>query len=142
MSSKVASPKAALPKAALLGEVAFFQRLDATGREALAALLEEAHYEAGDTIFESGDPGDRMYVVCSGAVELCATDKLGQKLKLTTARCSDIFGELSLLDLGPRTAAATVIEPTSLLVLDRAALQDFLRRRPDAALDLMEMMGR
>lgn len=129
-------------KADLLGEVALFQLLDGAEREALAGLLGEAHYAAGATIFEAGDPGDRMFVVCSGAVELTATDKFGQRLNLATVRCGDFFGELSLLDQCPRTATAIVSEPVDLLVLDRAALQSFLHRRPDAALDLMAMMGR
>ncbi len=131
-----------MSKAALLGEVAFFHLLDAEERAELASLLEEARCEAGATVFEIDDPGDRMYVVCSGAVELWATDMLGQKIVLMTARSGDIFGELSLLDEGPRTATATVLESADLLVLDRAALRDFIRRKPDGALDMMTVMGR
>jgi CRP/FNR family transcriptional regulator, cyclic AMP receptor protein len=95
-------------KEALLGEVQFFQLLDHEERVALAAMLEEANLEAGAVVFDAGDPGDRMYVVCSGAVELSTTDKLGQPLVLMVARHGDIFGELSLLDEGPRTARAVV----------------------------------
>jgi uncharacterized membrane protein len=74
-------------------------------------------------------------------VELSTTDKLGQKLVLTTASRGDLFGELSLLDHGGRNARATVIEDAELLVLDRATLTDFIRRRPEAALDMMAVMA-
>jgi len=131
-----------MSKATLLGEVAFFHLLGADERTELAALLGEARFEAGATVFEAGDPGDRMYVVCSGAVELAATDNLGQKIVLMTARPGDIFGELSLLDEGPRTATATVLQACELLVLDRRALQLFFQRKPDAALDMLAEMGR
>jgi uncharacterized membrane protein len=129
-------------KETLLGEVHFFQLLDPEERSALAAVLEDACFEAGAVVFDAGDPGDRMYVVCSGAVELTTTDKLGQRLVLTVARHGDIFGELSLLDEGPRTARAVVLEPVEMLALSRDQLVEFIRRHPDAALDMMAMMGR
>jgi uncharacterized membrane protein len=129
-------------KESLLAEVQFFQLLDPEERAALAEVLEESRHEAGAVLFEFGDPGDCMYVVCSGAVELSATDKLGQKLILTVCERGDMFGELSLLDMGTRTARAVVLEAVELLALDRQELQEFFRRHPDAALDMMAMMGR
>lgn len=122
---------------ALLSEVPFFKLLDGDERAALASLLTDADFAAGQAIFETGDPGDRMYVVGSGAVEISTTDKLGQRILLTMARPGDMFGELSLLDQGPRTARAVALEPTETLVLDRRALQEFVRRKPDSALDMM-----
>jgi uncharacterized membrane protein len=129
------------PLVSLLAEVPLFHLLDVDERAALAQMMEQADFPAGYRIFEEGEPGDRMYVVCSGQVELATTDKLGQKLLLTTATRGDLFGELSLLDRGARTAKATVLEDAQLLVLDRATLADFIRRRPDAALDMMAFMG-
>ena len=129
------------PLVSLLAEVPLFQLLDADERAALAHMMEKADFPAGYRIFEEGDAGDRMYLVCTGGVELATTDKLGQKLVLTTASRGDLFGELSLLDHGPRTANATVIEDAELLVLDRTTLIDFVRRRPEAALDMMAVMG-
>jgi len=130
------------PLVSLLAEVPLFQLLDADERAALAQLMEQANFPSGYRIFQEGEPGDRMYVVCSGEVELATTDKLGQKLVLTAASRGDLFGELSLLDHGARNAQATVLEDAELLVLDRATLIDFFRRRPEAALDMMAVMGR
>ena len=129
------------PLVSLLAEVPLFQLFDADERAALAHMMEKVDFPAGYRIFEEGDAGDRMYLVCTGGVELATTDKLGQKLVLTTASRGDLFGELSLLDHGPRTANATVIEDAELLVLDRTTLIDFVRRRPEAALDMMAVMG-
>ena len=130
------------PLVSLLAEVPLFQLLDADERAALAQMMEQANFPSGYRIFQEGEPGDRMYVVCSGEVELATTDKLGQKLVLTAASRGDLFGELSLLDHGARNAQATVLEDAELLVLDRATLIDFFRRRPEAALDMMAVMGR
>jgi CRP/FNR family transcriptional regulator, cyclic AMP receptor protein len=129
-------------KESLLAEVQFFQLLDPEERKALAEVLEESHHEAGAILFDVGDPGDCMYVVGSGAVEISATDKLGQKIVLTLCERGDMFGELSLLDMGARTARAVVTDAAELLALDRDQLRDFIRRKPDAALDMMTVMGR
>lgn len=129
------------PLTSLLAEVPLFQLLDADERSALAQMMDQASFPSGFRVFAEGEPGDRMYVVCSGRVELATTDKLGQKLVLTTAARGDLFGELSLLDHGARNANATVLEEAELLVLDRATLIDFIRRRPEAAVDMMAVMG-
>jgi uncharacterized membrane protein len=129
-------------KSALLGTVPMFKLLDGEERNELAALLDEASYAKGETIFEAGDPSGRMFVVCSGAVELSTTDKLGQKIVLTEAGPGDMFGELSLLDAGPRSARARVTEDAALLVLGRDELLHFIRHKPDSALDMMATMAR
>lgn len=129
------------PLGSLLAEVPLFQLLDPDARSALAQMMEQARFPAGSAIFQEGEPGDRMYVVCAGRVELATTDKLGQRLVLTTAARGDLFGEMSLLDHGARNARATVLEDAELLVLERAALVEFVRRCPEAALDMMAVMG-
>jgi uncharacterized membrane protein len=129
------------PLVSLLAEVPLFHLLDSEERTALAQMMEQANYPSGYRIFEEGEAGDRMYVVCTGQVELATTDKLGQKLVLTTAARGDLFGELSLLDGAARIANATVTEDAELLALDRGTLVDFIRRHPEAALDIMAVMG-
>ena len=125
----------------LLEEVPLFKLLDSDERVQLAAVLEETQIANGETLFKIGDPGDSLYIVRSGLVEMFVKDHTGEKILLTTAGPGDLFGELSLLDNGPRAATAVALEDTELLVLDRGDLLLFLRRKPDAALDLMTVMG-
>ena len=125
----------------LLEDVPFFKLLDSDERVELAAVLDEARIANGETLFKIGDPGDSLYIVRSGLVEMFVKDHTGEKILLTTASPGDLFGELSLLDNGPRAATAVALEDTDLLVLDRGDLLLFLRRKPDAALDLMTVMG-
>lgn len=127
--------------AALLEEVPFFQLLDNDERNALAAVLDEARVSKGETLFQFGDPGDSLYLVRRGEIELFVKDNVGEKIVLTVARPGDMFGELSLLDNGPRTATALALEDTELLRLDRGDLLLFLRKKPDAALDMLTVMG-
>jgi len=127
--------------ASFLEDVPFFNLLDSDERNELAAVLDEARIAKGETLFRIGDPGDSLYLVHTGEVEMFVKDHTGEKILLTTAGPGDLFGELSLLDNGPRAATAVALQDTELLVLDRGDLLLFLRRKPDAALDLMTVMG-
>lgn len=127
--------------AELLGTVPLFKLLDASELADLERVFERREFAAGETVFAVSEPGDSLYIVGTGSVELYVKDTTGTKIVLTVCGPGEVFGELSLFDGGARTATAVVLEPATLLVLDRADLLDFLRKRPDAALDLLTMMG-
>jgi uncharacterized membrane protein len=128
--------------AALLAEVPFFQFLDDQEREELSKQLDVVEFQAGQTIFSYGDPGDSLYVIRRGEVEIFFKDDTGARILLETGNHGSLFGELSLLDGGPRTATAVVTSDMEALRLDRADLDTFLRKHPAAALDLLAAMGR
>ncbi len=119
-----------------------FSLLDEEERSALAERIDEATFPAGTTIFETGQPGDTLYVVRSGEVEISFRNSTGARILLETARAGDFFGEISLLDSGPRMASALVTKDAELLVVDREDLDSFLKAKPGAALDLLSATGR
>jgi uncharacterized membrane protein len=127
--------------AELLGTVPLFKLLDASERADLEGVFERHEFAAGEKIFSIGEPGDSLYIVGTGSVELYVKDNAGAKIVLALAGPGQVFGELSLFDGGARTASAVALEPTMLLVLDRKDLLAFLRKHPDAALDLLTTMG-
>lgn len=128
--------------AEILAEVPLFSCLDAGERQALAARLERMQAPAGTTLFQRGDPGDAMFIVRSGEVEIFFKNDTGGRIVFETAHAGDFFGEISLLDGGPRTAAAVVTEDLDALVVDRGDLEEFLRGHPEAALSILAPMGR
>lgn len=136
------APNPVASRESLIAQVPMFQLLDGDERVALAGVMREAGFARGTTLFRHGDPGDETFIVTSGGVELSVRDKLGQHIVLTVATPGDIFGELSLLDEGPRTATAVAKEDCTVLILERQDLKSFVRRRPDAALDIMAVMAR
>ncbi len=126
----------------LLLEVPIFQLLDPDERELLAQHLDEVTYETGDKIFSKGDPGDAIFVVNHGEVLLSFEDSTGERVVLETAQPGDFFGELSLLDGGPRSSDAIAIADTLALRVDRHDLEMLFQHHPDAALDFLTVMGR
>jgi CRP/FNR family transcriptional regulator, cyclic AMP receptor protein len=126
----------------MLSNVPFFALLDDQERAALADRIDVVTLPAGETLFNRGDPGDSMYVVRKGVVEMWFKNDAGERLVLETAREGDFFGEISLLDGGPRNTSALVTEDMEALVVDRGDLDEFFRLRPAAALDLLAATGR
>jgi uncharacterized membrane protein len=124
-----------------LASVPLFKLLDPAGRADLERVFERREAKAGETIFSIGEPGDSLYIVGSGVVELFVKDNAGAKIVLTVCGPGELFGELSLFDGGARTASAVCLEDATLLVLEREDLQTFLKAHPDAALDLLTTMG-
>jgi uncharacterized membrane protein len=129
-------------RAALLADVPLFALLDGQERAALAERLDDARFAAGTAIFEAGDPGESMYIVVSGEVEIFFRNSTGKHITLETAQPGHFFGEISLLDGGARTASAVARKDVEALVIDRGDLDDFLQKRPAAALDLLAAAGR
>jgi CRP/FNR family cyclic AMP-dependent transcriptional regulator len=126
----------------MLSNVPFFALLDDEERAALADRLDLVTAPAGQSLFSRGDPGDSMYVVRSGVVEMWIKNDEGDRIVLETARAGEFFGEISLLDGGPRNTYALVKEDLEALVVDRGDLDEFFRKRPAAALDLLAAAGR
>ncbi len=93
-------------------------------------------------MFMYGDPGDAAYIVRKGVVEIYSKNDTGDRIVLETCRAGDFFGEISLLDGGPRTASAVVMEDLEAILVDRGDLEEFLRICPAAAINLLAASGR
>jgi len=126
----------------ILAEVPFFSLLDEQERAALAERVETVSKPAGTALFHYGEPGDSLYIVRAGEVEIFFKNHTGERILLETAGKGDFFGEISLLDGGPRTASAVVTKDLEAVVVDRGDLEEFLRVRPAAAMELLTAAGR
>jgi CRP/FNR family transcriptional regulator, cyclic AMP receptor protein len=125
----------------LLAGLKFFALYDDEDRQAFSKVVDKIHLSSGKILFEKGDPGDALFIVLSGRIELFIRNVTGEKFVLTVAERDDFFGELSIADKRPRTATAVALEDADLIVLNRDNLRMFFQRRPDAALDLIAAMA-
>jgi uncharacterized membrane protein len=125
----------------MLKEVPLFALLDERERKSLAKLLNTKAFSKGDTIFSYGDAGDALYLIRQGRVEVFVENTEGVKIMLAENEAGDLFGEISLLDGGSRTATVVAVEDTDVLTLDREHLLKFITQHPHAALDLLTVMG-
>jgi CRP/FNR family transcriptional regulator, cyclic AMP receptor protein len=128
-------------KPELLADVELFEHVSEDDRARLAEFIDIRQLAAGETLFKTGEPGESLYVVKSGEVELFIKDTAGQKILLAIAGVGEVFGELALLDRGPRTATAFALVDSELLELDRDDLLLLFHKSPNAALRLLAAMG-
>jgi uncharacterized membrane protein len=124
-----------------LANIRMFEHLNEDDRVALAKVIDELKVPADHTLFQAGDPGDSLFIVLNGQIELFIKDTAGQKIVLTTAEAGDMFGELAMLDTGPRTATALALSESDVLVLDRDDLVLLFQRKPEAALHMLAALS-
>lgn len=125
----------------LLKGIELFELLHDYDRVELAKVVDSVQLRAGEVLFQAGEPGESLFIVRSGSIELYIKDTAGQKIVLTIAEEGQVFGELSMLDSGPRTATAVPLTDVELLVLDREDLLLLFQKRPDAALHMLAAMS-
>lgn len=106
----------------------------------IAALAGRKHYEKGAVIFSQGDTGDALYGVASGRVRISASGAGGQEVFLNIMEPGDTFGEIAVMDGLPRTAGATALERTTLIVLKRADFLGLVEREPQLAIHLLKLL--
>jgi CRP/FNR family transcriptional regulator, cyclic AMP receptor protein len=112
--------------------------------EMLARVVEEAatrRYRRGDLIFNQGDSGDALYVVASGVVKVSTVSEDGGEVVFATLCQGDTFGELAVIDGGPRSAAARAIEATELVTFHRDAFIRMLQAYPLLTAALHRSLG-
>jgi len=125
-----------------LARVPLFALLDERELATLAEKASELRKPEGAELFHAGDPGDALYVVLDGSVELFFKSPTGERVVLEHAREGHYFGEISLLDGGPRMTSAVVTADLHALVVDREDIEGLLTRYPSAAMDLLGATGR
>src|SRR3954462_11044613 len=111
----------------ILAEVPLFQLLDGDERAALAAKVEGISAPAGTILFNYGDPGESLYIVQEGQVEILFKNDTGQRMVLERPGPGDFFGELSLIDAALRTALALVTKDLQDVMVDREDLEAQLK---------------
>jgi uncharacterized membrane protein len=124
-----------------LANIRMFENLNEDDRIALAKVVDELKVPEGHTLFQAGDPGDSLFIVRVGEIELFIKDTAGQRIVLTTAQPGDMFGEVAMLDSGSRTATALALTDCEVLVLDRDDLILLFQRKPEAALHMLAALS-
>ncbi len=124
----------------LLSQIPLFESMQEADLEVLANKLSSRSFAEGDVIFAQGEVGDRMYLIEEGAVDIVAGSG-AQRVTLASLFNGQYFGELSLLDAAPRSAAAVAARQTLALVLAREGFVEFVRGRPAASLAIMHELA-
>ena len=120
-----------------LAKVEIFSGLTEEGLRLLAKTAVEEEYRAGDTVFEHGTPGDKLYLIVEGRVRIGRTvPGIGEEA-LAVLNAGDVFGEMALLDEAPRSADARAQEDCVLLSVTKERFEDLLFLHKDLAYEVL-----
>jgi CRP-like cAMP-binding protein len=132
----------------VLRQADIFYELTNTQLELVGSICSERHYQAGDNVFEENSPGDELYVIAAGEVEIQLSPKLlgkenaGDPQTIATLRRGQSFGEVSLVDEGLRSAGARCSEQdTRLIVIPRDKLMLLCDTYPQLGYRLMRNLA-
>jgi CRP/FNR family cyclic AMP-dependent transcriptional regulator len=126
----------------ILGMAGIFWGVEFRTVSALTKQLQPVDFPRGHTVFAEGEPGDQLYVIIRGKVKIGRRLMDGGENLLTIAGPSDMLGELSLFDPGPRTSNATTITAVRAVSMDRDALRAWVADRPEIAEQLLRVLAR
>ena len=116
-----------------------FSRLPDEELACLAGVMEEKIFPAGTVILQEGDPGDHMYLLLEGTVEVLKTTLFGDPYVTASLKdsyhCS--FGEMALIDQGTRSATVRAKTDCRTLALSAEEFQRFCREYPAIGVELL-----
>jgi CRP-like cAMP-binding protein len=127
--------------ASLLAEVELFGELDDGTLLAIADRARPRVVERGQVLFWQDEPGESMFVLLEGAVKLVVSSRDGGLVELARLVAPASFGELAVLDGGPRSATAEAVERSTLLAITRAEVLRLVHAEEHVAEALLRLLG-
>jgi CRP/FNR family cyclic AMP-dependent transcriptional regulator len=115
----------------------YFKSLNDKEIGVLSQVVEEKTLPPGTTLFLEGMLGESMYIVVSGKIKIAKMISEGEEKVLVVLGPGDNFGEMAILDGGPRAATAVASEPTQILTLKRNDFAKLQEKDPAVAIKVL-----
>lgn len=127
-------------KIEILRPVPLLATLDDEQLGRVAALCTEVKFDRDQIILQQNEPGDALYILLAGRVKVVLYGEDGREVILSALRDGDFFGEMALIDGGPRSASVVAVEDSRLIRIRRDAFLRLLREHPEMALNILQAM--
>jgi serine phosphatase RsbU (regulator of sigma subunit) len=125
----------------LLARIPFFTDLPVDELDQIMAQLEVVNLKSGEILFREGEPGEHMYIVVSGNLEILMAPGTDNELILNRVPQGEYIGEMSLVTGAPRTASVRAHGDVVLLSMSRAQLMDLLQTHPQLASTMVHVLS-
>jgi len=119
-----------------LRKVDFFSDLSIADLDAILKCIQFYEFPPGSMIFKKGDPGDALYVIHEGQIEIFIKKLFSGKKSIDTLGQGHFFGEMALLNKKPRSASAAAVTNTKLFVLLKSDFLHVLRNNTSFAAEM------
>lgn len=128
-------------KQEIIRNCAMFHNVPDVALVSLAQFAKSKYVKNREIICRRGESGSSMFFIVSGKVNLNTDSDEGKELTFSILAPGDFFGEIALLDGGPRTATVKALEKTELLVIERRYFLPFLEKNPPVAIHLLSTLA-
>ena len=135
---KRTSDKAILNK---LKQIPFFLSNSESELRQIAAIMTECSYEAGEIIIQENSTAEEFFIIHRGKIQISKTFEDGEEVMLGVYSNGEFFGEMAILDEGPRSANARAVEPTTVMVVSYKDFERLLGAAPQIAYAIMKELS-
>ena len=122
-----------------LETIPLFRQLNRSELAALRLIAQERQFAAGQEIFQEGAPGNGVYFVKAGLVEISAGQ--GERHVFSRLGPGEIFGEMAIIEHRPRSATAAAAQDSEVYFLPRGEMLSFLEHSPGLAFALLQQIS-
>jgi CRP-like cAMP-binding protein len=124
-----------------LKSISFFSDMSDHDLQQIAEITEEKTYAKGEAIIEERTSAERFFIIYRGKIEITKQFEDGEQFVLAVHSDGDFFGEMALLDEGPRSATARAVEPTTVLEITRSDFETLLYKAPVVAYHIIRELS-
>lgn len=123
-----------------LRAVPLFTELSPAELKQVASIAGEHYFVDGDVIAKQGEPGDEMYIIISGEVEVLVDEDEGHKVELARRKPGEYVGEMAIISQEPRMASLVARGDVRILCIEQKQFESILRERPETSLAVMRVL--
>lgn len=129
-----------LEKVQFLSKVSLFSSLNEKALLDLSAITVEQSFPAKTIVFKEGDPGDALYIIKSGKVNILKRTSAGTDLILATLGKEAVIGDMAVIDDMPRSATVMTVQDTIFYVITKSDFKNLLTNNPEISFQILKMM--
>jgi CRP/FNR family cyclic AMP-dependent transcriptional regulator len=122
----------------MLENITLFSGLEAGELARLSSKAVIHSYPRNTIVINQGDISTSLHVIVSGKVRVFLSNEEGKEVILSTQGPGECFGEMALLDEGPRSASVITAEPCKLAIISKLDFERFLRDSPETMLKILQ----
>lgn|GEM_PF-2978192 len=128
-------------KSLILRKVSLFKNIPEKVLSELGQIVKETTVEAGVTVFNEGDPGDAIYIIKSGRVNIVKHSSNKTALILATLTDGAVLGEMAVIDELPRSASVVAVSRTQFFKVTKDDFNRLLNRTPEFSLPILKVIS-
>lgn len=125
-----------------LEQVDIFSGLPAADRRIIADCAVVKVFRKNTVLVNAGDRAESLYIILSGAVRVFVSDEDGREVTLNVLGPGEYFGEIALVDEGPRSASVITMEPSRITLISKGEFERCMSQYPPIALNLIRALAR